>query len=103
MTIQDDINTRTLTAVKQAQDFTLTAINRAAERVQPLLAKIELPFGENLPKASEVVEKAFDLSADLLASAKKVAVEYTKAFSVRENKAAPAVKPVAKKTTQAAA
>ena len=53
----------------------------------PCCPKVDsLPGLENLPKPAEVVEKAFDLSSVLLASAKNVAVEATKAFTP---KAAP--------------
>lgn len=101
MTIQDEINARTVTTVKQAQDFAIGTINAVAERVTPLLPKVDnIPYIENVPTASEVVSKAFDLSEVLLASAKNVAVEATKAFSLRETKPA---KPAAKKATPAPA
>ncbi len=98
MTIQDDITAQTRKTVKQAQDFTIVAINAVADRVTPLLPKFDtdrlpkLRGLENLPKPVEVVEKAFDLSSALLASARNVAVEATKAW------APEATKPVAKKT-----
>ena len=100
MTIQDEINARTIKTVKQAQDFAIDTITAVADRVTPLLPKVDsLPFGvgENLPKPSEVVEKAFDLSAVLLASAKNVALEATKAFYPQ------ATKPATKATTVKAA
>ncbi len=95
MTIQDEITTRTIKSVKQAQDFAIDTINAVADRVTPLLPKLDsLPFAENLPKASEVVEKAFDLRIALLNSAKTVAVEATKAFYPQ---AKPATKPLSPK------
>ena len=101
MSIQDDINARTLTTVKQAQEYAIDAIKAVGERVQPVLPKIDrIPGVENLPTASEVVEKAFELSAELLKSAKAVALEASKAFSLREEKTAP--KPAAKKATATA-
>lgn len=97
MTIQDEINTRTLHTAKQAQDFALETIKTVSERVQPYLPKLDaLPYIDRLPTATEVVEKAFELQAELLKSAKKVALEATKAFSLRDG--TPAAKPVAKKT-----
>lgn len=98
MSIQDEITAQTIKTVKQAQDFAIGTINAVADRVTPLLPKVDaLPGLDKLPKPAEVVEKAFDLSSVLLASAKNVAVEATKAFSP-----APA-KPVAKTTPKAAA
>ncbi len=97
MTIQDEINTRTLKSAKQAQDFALDTIKNVSERVQPYLPKIDnLPYIDRLPTATEVVEKAFELQAELLKTAKKVAVEATKAFSLRDSK------PAAKSTKKAA-
>jgi hypothetical protein len=102
MTLQDEITAQTLKTVKQAQDITIGAINTVAERVAPLLPKV--PQLENLPKPAEVVEKAFGLSELLLASAKNVALEATKAFTPEAPKAAkPAAKPTAKKPVAAAA
>ena len=108
MTIQDEINARTIKTVKQAQDFAIDTITAVADRVTPLLPKVDsLPFGvgENLPKPSEVVEKAFDLSAVLLASAKNVAVEATKAFYPQTKPATKAatVKAAAKSAAETAA
>lgn len=99
MTIQDEITAQTLKTVKQAQDITLSAIHTVAERVQPLLPK--LPTLDNVPSPTEVVEKAFGLSEMLLASAKNVAVEATKAFTPEAPKAAK--KPAAAKKPVAAA
>lgn len=99
MTIQDEITAQTLKTVKQAQDFTISTINTVADRVTPLLPKFDTSILDGLPKPTEVVEKAFDLSSVLLASAKNVAVEATKAF---QPKAAPA-KPAAKTTPKPAA
>jgi hypothetical protein len=71
-----------------------------SERVQPYLPKLDsVPYIDRFPTATEVVQKAFDLSAELLKSAKKVAVEATKAFSLRETKSS---KPAAKKATPTA-
>ena len=96
MTIQDEINARTIKTVKQAQDFAIGTIQTVSDRVTPLLPKVpQLSFTENLPKPAEVVEKAFDLSSVLLASAKNVAVEATKAFY-------PEAKPAPKATPKAA-
>jgi hypothetical protein len=107
MTIQDEINARTIKTVKQAQNFAIETITAVADRVTPLLPKVEsLPFGENLPKPSEVVEKAFDLSAVLLAGAKNIAVEAAKAFYPQAAKPAakaPTAKPAAKPAATAAA
>ncbi len=99
MTIQDEITAQTLNAVKQAQDFTISTFNTVAERVTPLLPKLDVSFLNGLPKASEIVEKAFDFTSELLATAKNAAVEATKAF---EPKVAPA-KPAAKTTPKPAA
>jgi hypothetical protein len=100
-TIQDEFNARTLKSVKQAQDYAVEAIKAVGERVQPVLPKIDNIRGiDRLPRATEIVEKAFDLSAELLKSAKAVALEATKAFALRETK--PATKPAAKKTAAAA-
>src|SRR5260221_9342604 len=102
MTIQDEINARTIQTVKQAQDFTISTINAVADRVQPLLPKVDsLPFADSLPKPADVVEKAFDLSSVLLASARNVAVEAAKAFSVPQTK--PAAKSSKKAPTATAA
>ncbi|MEY2399080.1 MAG: hypothetical protein QOJ00_2254 [Actinomycetota bacterium] len=98
MTIQDEITAQTLKTVKQAQDITIGAIHTVAERVSPLLPNTSsVPFIDNLPSATEVVEKAFDLSSVLLASAKNVAVEATKAFAPKT--AAPTATKAATKTT----
>lgn len=99
MTIQDEITAQTIKTVKQAQDVTISTINKVADRVQPLLPKVD--FLDNLPKPAEVVGKAFDLSAVLLASAKNVAVEATKAFYPQNSK--PAAKPTPKVAAKAAA
>ena len=100
MTIQDEITVQTLKTVKQAQDITVGAINTVADRVAPLLPKTEsVAFLQNVPTATELVEKAFDLGGVLLASARTIAVEATKAFSPRTAaKTAPkaATKPAAK-------
>ena len=102
MTIQDEINTRTLKTAKQAQDFALDAIKTVSERVQPYLPKLDsLPYIDRLPTATEVVEKAFELQAELTKISKKVAVEATKAFALRDGK--PAAKPAAKKAAPVAA
>ncbi|HVT77076.1 MAG TPA: hypothetical protein VHD87_08605 [Acidimicrobiales bacterium] len=101
-TIQDEFNARTLKTVKQAQEFAIDAIKAVSERVQPVLPKLDNVRGiENLPTAHDVVEKAFELSAELLKSAKAVALEATKAFALRETKKAP--KPAAKKAPAAPA
>jgi hypothetical protein len=100
MTIQDEINTRTLQTVKQAETFAVDTLKSVGERVQPVLPKIDGLRGiERFPTVTEVVEKAFDLTSELLKSARKVAVEATKAFALRDGKTA---KPAAKKTTVAA-
>ena len=99
MTIQDEITAQTLKTVKQAQDFTISTFNSVAERVTPLLPKVDISFLDGLPKPAEIVEKAFDFTSELLASAKNVAVEATKAF---QPKAAPA-KPAAKTAPKPAA
>jgi hypothetical protein len=100
-TIQDEFNTRTLKVAKQVQEYAVDALKAVGERVQPVLPKIDrIPGIENLPTATEVVEKAFYLSNELLKSAKVVAVEATKAFTLRDGK--PAAKPAAKKATVAA-
>jgi hypothetical protein len=102
MTIQDEITAQTLKTVKQAQDLTLDAIHTVAERVSPLIPKADsIPFLTNLPTPSEVVAKAFDLSSVLLASAKNVAVEATKAFTPQAAKPAP--KPTTPKAAAKAA
>jgi hypothetical protein len=102
MTIQDEFNARTLTTVRQAQEYAVEAIKAVGARVQPVLPKIDGIRGiENLPTASEVIEKAFELSAELLKSAKVVALEASKAFALRETK--KPTKPAAKKTTPAPA
>ena len=45
MTIQDEINAQTIKTVKQAQDFAIDTINAVADRVTPLLPKVDsLPF-----------------------------------------------------------
>lgn len=106
MTIQDEINAQTIKTVKQAQDFAIGTINKVADRVTPLLPKVDsLPFGENLPKPAEIVEKAFDLSAVLLASAKNVALEATKAFYPQAKPATKAatIKAAAKSAAETAA
>ena len=101
MSIQDDINARTLTTVKQAQEYAIDAIKAVGERVQPVLPKLDrIPGVDNLPTASEVIEKAFELSSELLKSAKTVALEASKAFSLREEKIAP--KPATKKAAATA-
>ncbi len=108
MTIQDEITAQTIKTVKQARDITLGAINTVADRVTPLLPKVDASFLDGLPKPSEVVEKAFDLSHKLLASAKNAAGEATKAFQPKTATAAPAAKttpkatPAAKTTPKAA-
>jgi hypothetical protein len=100
-TLQDEFNARTLKAAKQAQSYAVEAIKAVGDRVQPVLPKIDNIRGiDRLPTATEVVEKAFELSAELLKSAKAVALEATKAFSLRDAK--PGTKPAAKKTTAAA-
>jgi hypothetical protein len=101
--IQDEFNARTLKTVKQAQEYAVDALKAVGERVQPLLPKTaveRIPGIENLPTATEVIEKAFALSAELLKSAKAVALEASKAFALRDGK--KAAKPVAKKATPAA-
>jgi hypothetical protein len=102
MTIADEFTTQTLKTVKQAQDFALSTINTVSERVAPLLPKVDsLPGRLNeLPKATEIVEKAFDLQAALLEASRNVALEATKAFSIRQ---APAKKAAAKKASPAPA
>lgn len=99
MTFQDEITAQTLKTVKQAQDITIGAINTVAERMSPLLPK--LPALDTLPKATEVVEKAFGLSELLLASAKNVALEAAKAVTPEAPK--PAKKPTAAKKPATAA
>ena len=100
-TIQDEFNTRTLKVAKQVQEYAVDAIKAVGERVQPVLPKLDRIRGiENLPTATEVVEKAFYLSNELLKSAKVVAIEATKAFALRDGKPA---KPAAKKASAAAA
>jgi len=101
-TIQDEFNARTLKGVKQAQEYAIDAIKAVGERVQPVLPKLDNVRGiDRFPTATEVVEKAFELSAELLKSAKAVALEATKAFALRDAKKAS--KPAAKKTPAAAA
>jgi hypothetical protein len=100
-TFQDEFNARTLKAAKQAQEFAVDAIKAVSERVQPVLPKLDNVRGiDRLPRASEVVEKAFELSAELLKSAKAVALEATKAFALRE--APKATKPASKKAAATA-
>ena len=101
MTIQDEITAQTIKTVKQAQDFTISTINTVADRVTPLFPKVD--FLDNLPKPAEVVEKAFDLSAVLLASAKNVAVEATRAFYPQSSKPAAKPTPTPKAAAKAAA
>ncbi|MEY2473191.1 MAG: hypothetical protein QOK28_2520 [Actinomycetota bacterium] len=102
-TIQDEFNARALKSVKQAQEFAIDAIKAVSERVQPVLPKIDNLRGvDRLPTATEVVEKAFELSAELLKSAKAVALEATKAFALREGQKSVATKPAAKKAAAAA-
>ncbi|MBA2608993.1 MAG: hypothetical protein H0U92_08655 [Actinobacteria bacterium] len=103
MTIQDEITAQTIKTVKQAQDITIGAINTVADRVTPLLPKIDTSFLNGFPKPSEVVEKAFDLSHVLLTSAKNVAVEATNAFQPKTATAAPAAKATPKNTAKTAA
>ena len=92
-TIQDEFNTRTLKVAKQVQEYAVDAIKAVGERVQPVLPKIDrIPGVENLPTATEVIEKAFELSAELLKSAKVVALEASKAFALRETKPVKAAK-----------
>jgi hypothetical protein len=102
MTIADDFTTQTLKTVKQAQDFALNTITVVSERVSPLLPKVDSFPGRlnELPKATDLVEKAFDLQAALLEASRNVALEATKAFSLRQ---APAKKAPAKKAPAAAA
>ena len=96
-TIQDEFNARAIKTVKQAQEYAIDAIKLVGERVQPVLPKLNGIRGiDNLPTATEVIEKAFALSAELLKSAKVVAVEATKAFALRDTK--PAAKTSSKKT-----
>lgn len=99
-TLQDSITARTLTAVKAAQDVALDASKTIADAVTPYLPAFDsLPFAEKLPRPAEVVEKAFDLTTVLLAGARNVAVEATKAWtkSTPAPTAAPVV-PTAKKS-----
>jgi hypothetical protein len=103
MTIQDEINTRTLQTVKQAESFAVDTLKSVGERVQPVLPKIDGLRGiDKLPTATEIVEKAFDLSSELLKSAKKVAVEATKAFALRDAKSAKVAKKSPAATAEAA-
>lgn len=99
MTIADEFTTQTIKTVKQAQDIALGAITTVAERVSPLLPKVDsLPGRLNdLPKATYLVEKAFDVSSVVLEASRTVALEAAKAFAIREGK------PVAKTTPKAAA
>jgi hypothetical protein len=100
-TIQDEFNARAIKTVKQAQEYAVDAIKLVGERVQPVLPKLNGVRGiENLPTATEVIEKAFALSAELLKSAKVVALEASKAFALRD--VTTAAKPAAKKATTAA-
>jgi hypothetical protein len=100
VTIQDEFNARTLKTVKQAQEYAVEAIKAVGERVQPVLPKLDNVRGiDRFPTATEVVEKAFELSAELLKSAKAVALEATKAFALRDGK--PARKTAAKKPAAA--
>ena len=100
-TLQDEFNARTIKTVKQAQEYAVDALKAVGERVQPVLPKLDNVRGiDRLPTATEVVEKAFELSAELLKSAKVVALEATKAFALRDAK--PARKPAAKKAPAAA-
>lgn len=108
MTFQDELAAQTLKTVKQAQDITLVAINRIAERVNQLPkldadALPKIPALENLPKPVAVVEKAFDLSSLLLASARNVAVEATRAFSPEPKRASTPVTTGTKTGTKTAA
>ena len=41
MTIQDEINAQTIKTVKQAQDFAIGTITAVADRVTPLLPKVD--------------------------------------------------------------
>lgn len=92
--LQDTITARTLTAVKTAQDLALDATKTVADAVTPYLPSLDsLPFADKLPNPTEVVEKAFDFTTVLLAGARNVAVEATKAFT----------KPAPKATKKAAA
>lgn len=102
--IQDEFNARTLKTVKQAEEFAVDAIKAIGERVQPVLPKAafeRIPGIENVPTAKEVLEKYFALQAELLKSAKVVALAAAKAFSLRDGKAA--AKPAAKKAPAATA
>jgi len=102
-TIQDEFNSTTLKYAKQAQEFAVDGLKAVGERVQPVLPKAafgRIPGIENLPTAYEVVEKAFELSAELLKSAKVVALEATKAFALRDGK--KATKPAPKKAAATA-
>jgi len=101
-TLQDEFNTRTLKVAKQAETYALEAIKAVGDRVQPVLPKIDNIRGiERVPTLHEIVEKYFDLQAELLKSAKKVALTATKTFALRDGKPAP--KPAAKKTVAATA
>ncbi len=96
MTTTDTITARTLTAVKTAQDLALDATKTVADAVTPYLPSFDsLPFAEKLPKPAEIVEKAFDFTTVLLAGARNVAVEATKAWTQADTK--PAAKTTAAK------
>jgi hypothetical protein len=103
-TLQDEFNARALKTVKQAQEYAIDAIKAVGERVQPVLPKTafeRIPGIDKVPTAHEVVEKYFELQAELLKSAKTVALTATKAFALRDGKPAP--KATTKKTAAATA
>jgi hypothetical protein len=101
-TIQDEFNARTLKTVKQAQEYAVDALKAVGERVQPVLPKIDnVPGIDRIPTLHEILGKYFDLQAELLKSAKVVALEASKAFALRDPK--KATKPAAKKPAAATA
>ena len=69
MSILDSISTaedQAIDGVKQAQDVALKVTKTLVDSVAGYVPDYDLPFGERLPKATQVVDNLFDFLGELL-------------------------------------
>ena len=86
-----------LSATRKSQEIVLESLKSWIDAVQaftPKVPSVQIPFGDRLPKADDVLANTYDFIEQILASQRKFAEEVVKTTSslVPSEKKAPAAK-----------
>jgi hypothetical protein len=100
MSILENISTaedQAIDGVKQAQDVALKVAKTLVDSVAGYVPDYDLPLGDRLPKATEVVDNVFDFLGELLKVNRAFAHQVIDALAPLAGEDKPVAKPAAPK------